>query len=94
MDQTISKIVYDGRVNNFVNGINGKNTTTGGVIIANDGNQYVLKGKTLVPVYDQQKIRKIQRCVIPALQECGVLKNNCAVDINEASAVAERVAEL
>ena len=95
MDQTISKIVYDGIVNSFVDGINGKNNTSGGSIIASDGTKYVLNGKTLVPVYDKQMIKKIQRIVVPALKDCGVLnRGECSLDSNVTSVVAETVAEL
>ncbi|MGN0961569.1 MAG: hypothetical protein ACI4PF_05170 [Christensenellales bacterium] len=59
MDQTISEVVYRGRINSSVRAwneqMNGSNNVSGGTIVASDGNTYKKVKGRLVPVVEGNK---------------------------------------
>jgi hypothetical protein len=95
MDQTISDMVYRGRINNTVrewNEQDGKNNA-GGTIIASDGTSYKKVGNRLVQILDPKMKKCVDRISAKLASDGLVAMNNNATKVS-VTADAELVAEL
>lgn len=87
MDQTISEVVYRGRIKDSLEKLKSGNNVGGGTIVASDGNTYKKVDGRLVQVISDPRLKRNVKFLEKKLSRDGLLSAK-ASEAMEASAVA------